>query len=119
MNTYRSNADNAFILAISQIVITVLYMGATFWLTGMYLLGYANHLSADQDKTISRFLQADWTTMGIVVFFWFQRLRGGGMLDEPMVTQTHTTPDGSRTVVTSPARAAPLPPVVVERHESP
>lgn len=95
------------LMAMAQIWLSVLYLVFTFIVTLAYELGWA-HLTADQDKSFSNSLNWLQTTAGIVVFFWFNRARVAGIPDpSQVVTQTHTLPDGTKTVTTSPV---PVPP---------
>lgn len=107
------------LMAMAQIWLSVLYLVFTFIVTLAYELGWA-HLTADQDKSFSNSLNWLQTTAGIVVFFWFNRARTAGIPDpSQMVTQTHTLPDGTKTVTTSPA-ASPAPaPVNTEQPSDP
>lgn len=90
-------------MAWAQIAFSAMFFLATFIIIIIYELGLA-HLSGDQGKAFER--NVDWLTGAslIVLYFWFQRSRVGGIPDAAnMVTQTHTTPDGSKVVITSPA----------------
>lgn len=49
---------------------------------------------------------------GTACGFFFARTRTGGIPDQSnTVTQTHTAPDGTKTVITSPASTTPVPPI--------
>lgn len=99
-------------LAWAQIALSVLFIGGTFIIIGFYELGFA-HFNADQEKSFGNTMS--WLTGAclIIIYFWFQRQRTAGIPDSSsMVTQTHTLPDGSKTVITSPA-AGTIPAVPV------
>ena len=101
-------------MAWAQITFSAMFFLATFTIMIIYELGLA-HLGADQMKSFER--NVDWLTGAslIVLYFWFQRARAGGIPDasQQVVTQKHTSPDGSTVVITSPVTstkvvAAPL-----------
>jgi hypothetical protein len=90
-------------LAWAQIGLSVLFIVGTFLVIGFYELGFT-HFNADQDKSFSSTMS--WLTGAclIIIYFWFQRQRTAGIPDSSsMITQTHTLPDGTKTVVTSPS----------------
>ncbi len=104
-------------MAWAQIIFSAMFFLVTFIIIILYELGFAAHLPVDQAKSFER--NVDWLTGAslIVLYFWFQRARSGGIPDanppDNTVTQKHTAPDGSTVVITSPAAstkvvAAPL-----------
>lgn len=100
-------------MAWAQIALSALFILGTFVVLCLYELGFA-HFNADQEKSFAG--NMNWLTGAclIIIYFWFQRSRIGGIPDaSQVVTQTHTQPDGSKTVITSPVTstkvvAAPL-----------
>jgi hypothetical protein len=93
------------ILAWAQIWLSVLLLGLIFAVIFRYETSSA-HLTVDQQKGFDSLV--DWLKSigSLVVFFWFQRLRPGGIPDTSQtVTQTHTLPDGTKTTITSPVSA--------------
>jgi hypothetical protein len=93
------------LMAWAQIWLSVLLLITTFIATVYYMLMvHGGALSADTIRSIEALLDRMWTACGIVVFFWFQRQRTAGIPDQSqLVTQTHTSPDGTKTTITSPA----------------
>jgi hypothetical protein len=99
------------LMAMAQIWITVIFLSFTFVMLMIYELGWA-HLTEAQDKSFSNSLNWLEGAALILIYFWFQRTRTAGIPDpSQVVTQTHTLPDGTKTVTTSPV-AAPLPSAV-------
>lgn len=93
----------------AQIWLSVLILTATFLATVYYLfMVHRGALTADATRSVEAMLEKMWAASGLVVFFWFQRQRQGGIPEVPTVTQTQTGPDGSKTSITSPAHL-PLP----------
>lgn len=89
------------LLAWSQIAISALVLGFTGAIMIIYELGWA-HFTPAQEQT---FLEDRKWLMGasmLILYFWFQRLRGGGIPDGNTVTQTHTSPDGTTVRTTVP-----------------
>jgi hypothetical protein len=90
------------LMALAQIWITAIFLSFTFVLLLIYELGWS-HLTADQDKSFSTSLNWIEGAALILIYFWFQRTRTSGIPDpSQVVTQTHTAPDGTKTVTTSP-----------------
>ena len=94
-------------MAWAQVALSVLFIFGTFMILALYELGYAR-ISADQQKSFDS--DMNWLTGAclIIIYFWFSRARTGGIPDNSqIVTQTHTSPDGTKTTVTSPVNAPP------------
>lgn len=92
-------------MAWAQIALSTMFLFGTFCVIVLYELGYT-HFNPDQEKSFSA--NMNWLTGAclIIVYFWFQRSRIGGIPDaSQMVVQTHTAPDGTVTKVTSPVNA--------------
>jgi hypothetical protein len=103
-----NNSNLEKLLAWAQIWLSVVLIGLIFAVIFRYETSSA-HLTVDQQKGFDSLI--DWLKSigSLVVFFWFQRLRAGGIPDSSLtVTQTHTTPDGTKTTITSPVNA-PVP----------
>lgn len=101
------------LMAWAQIGLSVLLFVATFIASCYYfwMIHTGIALPADSIRSLESLLDKMWTACGIVVFFWFQRQRTAGIPDgTSMVTQSHTAPDGSKTVIVSPASTTPLTP---------
>lgn len=93
------------LMAWAQIWLSAMFLFFTFLVIVLYELGFT-HFSADQEKSFSG--NMNWLTGAclIIVYFWFQRSRMGGIPDSSqMVTQLHTAPDGTTTKITSPVNA--------------
>lgn len=93
-------------MAWAQIGLSVLFILFTFVVIICYELGLAHFAASDQQKDFSSTM--NWLTGAclIIIYFWFQRQRTSGIPDSGgIVTQTHTSPDGSKTVTTGPALA--------------
>lgn len=91
------------LMALAQIWLSIILLVFTFAVTLIYELGWS-HLTTDQDKTFSNSINWLQGAALIVIYFWFQRTRTAGIPDpSQIITQTHTTPDGAKTVITSPA----------------
>lgn len=94
-------------MAWAQIALSFAFIGGVFVITAIYELGYV-HLNADQGRDFAKSLDWMQITCGAIVFFWFNRTRVGGIPDPTqMITQSHTSPDGTKTTVTSPVNAPP------------
>jgi hypothetical protein len=97
------------LMAMAQIWITVIFLSFTFALLLIYELGFAR-LTEAQDKSFSNSLNWLEGAALILIYFWFQRTRTSGIPDpSQIVTQTHTLPDGTKTVITSPSATTPVP----------
>src|SRR5271155_2941397 len=97
-----NNANLERMLAWAQIILSFVLLGLIFVVIFLYEVGWA-HLGAEQQKGFDSLV--DWLKSigSLVVFFWFQRLRQGGIPDgSNVITQSHTAPDGTRTTITSP-----------------
>lgn len=102
-------------MAWAQIAFSALLFGFVAAVFLVFETGHA-HLNADELKIYER--DVGWLKDAalVVLYFWFQRARQGGIPDPSQtVTQTHTLPDGSKSVITSPVGstqvvAAPLDP---------
>lgn len=71
--------------------------------------GHAN-MSAEMQKPFERDIGWLKDAALVVLYFWFQRGRQGGIPDSgQVVTQTHTTPDGTKVVTTTPVSAVKTP----------
>lgn len=94
-------------MAWAQIALSAIFLVLTFVVILLYETGHV-HLNADQMRSFENLLQ--WLTGAalLILIFWFQRQRQGGIPDAPMITQTHTAADGSKLSITSPAHL-PLP----------
>lgn len=94
-------------MAWAQVVLSALFLLGVFAVIGIYETGHV-HLDAGQVQSFDTLL--NWLTGAafLILVFWFQRQRQGGIPDAPVVTQTQTGPDGSKVSVTSPAHL-PLP----------
>lgn len=108
------NPNTDRLMAWAQIGFSVLIFVLVGALMLIFETGHA-HLTPDDLKAFDR--HVDWLKDAalMVLVFWFQRSRQGGIPDasQALVTQTHTAPDGSKVVITSPAAstkvvAAPL-----------
>jgi hypothetical protein len=94
-------------MAWAQIALSVFVLVLIFTAILLYETGHVS-LVADQQKSFDSLM--DWLKSigSLIVFFWFQRLRQGGIPDQSqMITQSHTAPDGTKTTVTSPVNAPP------------
>jgi hypothetical protein len=60
-----------------------------------------------QQKAFDSLMDWEKSIGSLVVFFWFQRLRAGGIPDAQVITQSHTAPDGTKTTITAPVNAPP------------
>lgn len=90
------------LMAVAQILLSALFLFFVFVITVIYELGLA-HLTADQDRTFGSWMDRLLEAAAIVIFFWFQRARNSGIPDaSQVVTRTHTLPDGTKTVITTP-----------------
>jgi hypothetical protein len=97
------------LMAMAQIWITIIFLSFTFVMLMIYELGWA-HLTEAQDKSFSNSLNWLEGAALILIYFWFQRTRTSGIPDpSQVVTQTHTLPDGTKTVITSPSATTPVP----------
>lgn len=96
-------------MAWAQIGISSLLLGFTGVIMLIYELGGA-HFTPAQEAT---FLEDRKWLMGacmLVLYFWFQRLRQGGISDAAQtVTHTTTDPDGTVTRIVSPASNPVIP----------
>jgi hypothetical protein len=98
MNTDR-------LMAWAQIALSFGILGLIFAALFLYETGHVS-LNVEQQKSFDSLL--DWLKSigSLIVFFWFQRLRQGGIPDNSQtVTQIHTAPDGSKTTISSPVGA--------------
>lgn len=102
------------LMAWAQIWLSVLLLVTTFIATVYYFyMVHGGVLPADTIRSVEALLDRMWTASGIVVFFWFQRTRTAGIPDQSQViTQTHTAPDGTKIVTTSPATTPTGEPIV-------
>ena len=99
------------VVAIAQIWLSALWFALVFaLLVIMYGMGESNRLTPDAMKSFDQW--PHWLRDGglVVLYFWFQRLREGGVDGANTVTQTFAGPDGAVRTVTSPAHL-PLPTV--------
>jgi hypothetical protein len=97
------------LMAWAQIVFSGLFLIGTFIVITIYELGLA-HLTANQEAAFAD--DRKWLTGAcmLILFFWFQRLRQGGIPDAgTTITQSQTSPDGTTTSVKSPAHLPPPP----------
>lgn len=104
------NTTDDRLLAWAQIGLSILFIIFTFIVIVIYEIGGAHFASTDQEKSFGSTL--NWLTGAclIIIYFWFQRQRAGGIPDSSqMVTQTNTAPDGTKTVITSPKGAQSVP----------
>ena len=102
-----SDSDNTF-LARTQAYLSYLFLTYTFVCTMVYECGFSK-LSDSQSKDFSTSLTWMQGAAGIVIFFWFNRARVGGLPpDTQVITQTHTAADGSKTTITTPANQSQL-----------
>lgn len=92
----------------AQIILSVVFLVLVFIVIGAYELGYASKLTPDQQRVFGDVLSFLKDAALVILYFWFQRQRQGGIPDGPTVTQTQIGPDGSKVSVTSPAHL-PLP----------
>lgn len=94
-------------MAWAQVVLSAIFIIFVAVVFVLFETGHA-HLQDEQLKIFERLLE--WLTGAalVILYFWFQRQRIGGIPDAPMITQTQTGPDGSKTSITSPAHL-PLP----------
>jgi hypothetical protein len=98
------------LLAWAQIGLSVFFIFGVFVVIILYETGLAHFANADQEKSFGSTL--NWLTgaAAIIVYFWFQRQRTGGIpSDGNVVTQTHVLPDGTKTTITSPVNAPRVP----------
>lgn len=95
------------LLALAQIILSAIYMVATFAVILIYELGLAR-MTSEQDKSFGAF--ANFLTGGalVILYFWFQRMRAGG-IPAPATTTTTETPNATTTTTVQPAPAAPAP----------
>jgi hypothetical protein len=90
------------LMAWAQIWLSILFLSFVFTVTIIYEMGLT-HFNDAQDKNFSSWMNWLQGAALIVIYFWFQRTRSAGIPDpSQVVTQTHTTPDGARTTVTTP-----------------
>lgn len=99
------NMNTDRLMAWAQIIFSVmvfLFVAAVFM---VFETGHAK-LSADELKIYER--DVGWLKDAalVVLYFWFQRARQGGIPDGNVITQTHTTPDGTTVVTRTPVAAA-------------
>jgi hypothetical protein len=93
------------LMAWAQVIFTGLIFAFVAAIFIIFETGHA-HLTIDELKIYER--DTGWLKDAalVVLYFWFQRARQGGIPDaSQMVTQSHTSPDGTKTTVTSPANA--------------
>lgn len=95
-------------LSWAQIWLSVLFLVGVFAVTIIFETGFAKFGSPDEQKLFERLVHFLEDAALLILYFWFQRIRAGGIPDVPTVTQTATGPDGSKVSVTSPAHL-PLP----------
>lgn len=89
-------------MAWAQIALSFCFITGVFLISAVYEMGFAK-LNADQSRDFAKSLDWMQITCGAIIFFWFNRARVGGIPDaSQIVTQTHTSPDGTKTVITSP-----------------
>lgn len=95
------------LLALAQIILSAIYMTGTFAVILIYELGLAQ-MTDEQDKSFATF--ANFLTGGalVILYFWFQRMRAGG-IPAPATTTTTETPNATTTTTVQPAPAAPAP----------
>ncbi len=95
------------LLALAQIILSAIYMVGTFAVILIYELGLA-HMTAEQDKSFGTF--ANFLTGGalVILYFWFQRMRSGG-IPAPSTTTTTETPNATTTTTVQPTAGPPAP----------
>jgi hypothetical protein len=101
------NASDSRLLAWAQIIGSILIFGLVAASMLCFEMGLA-HLNADQLKIYER--DSSWLKDAalLILYFWYQRSRQGGIPDPgQVITQTHTSPDGTKTTVTAPVNAPP------------
>lgn len=87
--------SNDRLIAIAQIVLSILFLTYTGAVVLIYELGLS-HLTESQDKSFAN--QINWLTTAsmIILYFWFQRQRTAGIPADTTTTST-TSPDGAQT----------------------
>lgn len=93
------------LLALAQILLSAIYMLGTFAVILIYELGLA-HMTSEQDKSFGSF--ANFLTGGalVILYFWFQRMRAGG-IPAPTTITTTETPNATTTTTVQPPAAVP------------
>jgi hypothetical protein len=102
----RMGMNDDRLLAFAQITLSAIYMVGTFAVILIYELGLA-HMSSEQDKSFGSF--ANFLTGGalVILYFWFQRMRAGGIPAPTTTTTTETTPNATTTTTVQPSAAVP------------
>ena len=94
------------LMAWAQIIFSIMIFAFVATVFIVFETGHA-HLSADELKIYER--DISWLKDGalVVLYFWFQRGRQGGIPDNTqLITHTLESPDGTKTTITAPVKAA-------------